>query len=312
MPGFTVHVVNTTAVKQYDGLKHSGDFSDARHLAHLLRRGFFRKVTFIRVRSGQSRQTERAVARSCVALTAPKRWNEGAHSLSDRGVPMATLDDEVRDLEAVVDTAGLDRFALLGRSQGGAISIRYAARHPDRVSRLVIIGGFARGALCRGAKSPSMENINAFCRVLEDGWGDENSALRQIWTSYAFPSASKEHQDAYNHMQRVACSPQDAARIHRSVSELDASADLASVQCPTLVLHNPDDALIPFEEGRLIASGIGGARLETFASRNHQPLPGEPAFDHVMRLIDEFLHVDVIHPPLYAMADRTADRRTRA
>jgi len=217
------------------------------------------------------------------------RYDGRGCGLSDRGVQMATLDDAVRDLEAVVDSAGLKCFALLGRSQGASIAIRYAAGHPDRVRRLVTLGGFLRGQRCRGEQSVSRESMEAFCRVLEEGWGKENSALRQIWTSYAFPGASIEQQDSFNQLQRVACSPQDAANIWRTGALYDATGDLPQVKCPTLVLHNPDDALVPFEEGRLIASGIQGARLETFTSRNHLPLPGEPAFEHVMGLIDEFL-----------------------
>lgn len=217
------------------------------------------------------------------------RYDGRGCGLSDRGVPMASLDDEVRDLEAVVDAAGLEHFALLGRSQGGAIAIRYAARHPERVSRLITIGGYARGALCRGERSIPVESIAAFCKVLEDGWGDANSAFRQVWTSRAFPGATSQQQDSYNEMQRLSCSPRDAAIIYRMNAEYDTSTDLSLVRCPTLVLHSPDDALIPFEEGRLIATKIQGALLEPFSSPNHQPLPGEPAFEQVMQRIDEFL-----------------------
>lgn len=220
------------------------------------------------------------------------RYDGRGCGLSDRGMPAATVDDEVRDLEAVVDAAGLDRFALLGRSQGAAVAIRFAALHPQRVSRLVIIGGQVRGSLRRGAQSSSLESVMAFCKVLEDGWGEANSALRQVWTSWAFPGATTAQQDDYNRMQRASCSPKGAATLNLMETQHDASADLAGIRCPTLVLHNPDDALVPFEEGRLAASMIPGARLETFASRNHQPLPGEPAFEQVLALIEAFLAED--------------------
>lgn len=217
------------------------------------------------------------------------RYDGRGYGLSDRNIPMASLDDEVRDLEAVVDAARLERFALLGRSQGGAIAICYAARHPERVSRLITIGGYARGALRRGDRSTPVESIAAFCKVLEYGWGDANSAFRQIWTSHAFPGATTQQRDSYNEMQRLSCSPRDAAIIYRMNQEYDASAELPFVRCPALILHSPEDALIPFEEGRLIASKIEGALLEPFSSPNHQPLPGEPAFQQVMNRIDEFL-----------------------
>jgi pimeloyl-ACP methyl ester carboxylesterase/DNA-binding winged helix-turn-helix (wHTH) protein len=217
------------------------------------------------------------------------RYDGRGCGLSDRGVPAWTLDDEVRDLEAVVDAAGLQQLALLGRSQGSCVCIRYASRHPDRVSRLVIIGGYARGSLRRGEASDSPENVEAFSRVILDGWGKENSALRQIWTSFAFPGATAEQQDSYNQLQRMACSPTEAAMIHRLTAQYDCTADLRDVRCPALVLHSPLDALVPYEEGRIIASAIPDARLETFASRNHQPLPGEPAFEQVMQRIESFL-----------------------
>jgi pimeloyl-ACP methyl ester carboxylesterase/DNA-binding winged helix-turn-helix (wHTH) protein len=217
------------------------------------------------------------------------RYDGRGWGLSDRGIDIGTLDDSVHDLEAVVDAAGLERFALFGRSQGGAISIRYAARHPDRVSHLLCEGAYARGALRRGDQSVRVPEFSAFCRLLEAGWGRDNAAFRQLITSLMFPGATAEQMQAFNQIQRVACSPQDAARIQRAMAEFDATADLDDVRCPTLVMHSPNDARVPFHEGRLIASRIRGARFEPFDSRNHTPLPGEPAFEQVNRLIDTFL-----------------------
>ena len=121
--------------------------------------------------------------------------------------------------------------------------------------------------------------------------------MRQILTTTLFPAATPEQIASFNHMQRVSSSPQDAATIHRMVAEYDASADLATVRCPTLVLHTPDDALVPFEEARLIAAGISGARLQTFASANHTPLPGEPAFEPAMQCIEQFLQEAIAAEP---------------
>jgi pimeloyl-ACP methyl ester carboxylesterase/DNA-binding winged helix-turn-helix (wHTH) protein len=235
------------------------------------------------------------------------RYDGRGCGLSDRDVQRVTLEQEVRDLEAVVDDAGLDRFALLGRSQGGAIAIRYAARHPERVSKLVVCGGFSRGGQRRGERSMSPTNTMAFCKLLEDGWGEPTSAFRQIWTSLVYPGATAEQQDAFNHLQGVACSPKQAAMMHRMIVEFDASADLQHVRCPTLVLHNPQDAIVPFEEGRLIASTIPGARLESFSSRNHMPLPEEPAFDQIIRRIDEFLLGDTSAHEGAALRTTTAE-----
>jgi pimeloyl-ACP methyl ester carboxylesterase len=209
--------------------------------------------------------------------------------LSDRGVAPATLQLAASDMAAVADAAGLRRFALLGISGGGAIAIRYAALHPERVSHLVLVGGYARGSLHRGAASITPQHLDAFCRLVEEGWAQDNAAFRQIMTSQMYPGASAEEMRSFNDMQRVSCTPHEAASIRRVFADADATAHLREVRCPTLVLHNPRDAMVPFEEGRLVASGIAGARLVPFESQNHVPLCGEPAFALMNRLIDEFV-----------------------
>ena len=218
------------------------------------------------------------------------RYDGRNWGLSDHGVAPATLERSVADMAAVAKEACLDRFALLGISGGGAISIRYAALHPERVTHLVLVGGCARGGLRRGAASISREHLDAFCQLVLEGWAQDNAAFRQIMTSQMYPGASAEEMCSFNHMQRMACSPQEAADIRRLIADYDAMACLPQVRCPTLVLHNPHDAMVPFEEGRLVASGIPGARLVPFESQNHVPLCEEPAFSRVHRLIDDFVH----------------------
>jgi pimeloyl-ACP methyl ester carboxylesterase len=217
------------------------------------------------------------------------RYDGRNWGLSDHGVAPATLERCSEDMAAVADAAGLERFALLGISGGGAISIRYAALHPERVSHLVLVGGCARGGLRRGAGSISREHLDAFCRLVEEGWAQDNDAFRQIMTSQMYPGASAEEMRSFNHMQRVACTPREAAQIRRLIADYDATSCLEHVRCPTLVLHNPRDAMVPFEEGRLVASSIPGARLVPFESENHVPLCGEPAYARMHRLIDEFV-----------------------
>ena len=217
------------------------------------------------------------------------RYDGRNWGLSDHGVAPATLERAASDMAAVADAAGLSRFALLGISGGGAISIRYAALHPERVTHLVLVGGCARGGLRRGAASITEQHLDAFCRLVIEGWAQDNAAFRQIMTSQMFPGASADEMRSYNEMQRVSCSPQEAANIRRLIAHYDVSKLLCNVQCPTLVVHNPNDAMVPFEEGRLIASTIVGARLVQFESQNHVPLCGEPAFAQMNRLIDEFV-----------------------
>jgi len=199
------------------------------------------------------------------------RYDGRGWGLSDRGFATWSLDEQVADLEAVVDSAGFDRFALWGRSGGGRIAIRYAARHPERVSHLIFEGAYARGPLRRGANSGSAETIDALRRLIEDGWCNDNPAVRQFITSYLFPGASVEQQRSFNQLQRVSCSPHEAAQFWEAGIDQDVSPELASIRSPTLVLHSPHDAAVPYEEGRLLAAGIAGARFE--AVREHEPPP---------------------------------------
>jgi pimeloyl-ACP methyl ester carboxylesterase/DNA-binding winged helix-turn-helix (wHTH) protein len=217
------------------------------------------------------------------------RYDGRGYGLSDTEIPPATLDQSVDDLDAVVESAGLDRFALLGTSGGAAVAIRYAARHPQRVTGLLLLGGYARGLLRRSQGSAAAENFNAMLRLLEDGWAQDNPAFRQLMTSLHWPGATLQQMQSFNELQRVSCGPKTAVDMLRRNAEFDASEDLSAVSCPTLVMHSPRDARVPFEEGRRIAAAISGARLEPFDSPNHTPLSGEPAFEHVQQLIEDFL-----------------------
>lgn len=217
------------------------------------------------------------------------RYDGRGYGLSDWDAAPASLDQSVDDLRAVVDAADQERFALIGVSTGSATAIRFAARHPHRVSTLILIGGCARGVLRRGASSTSAANFEALTRLIEDGWSRDNPAFRQLITSLHWPGANAEQMQSFNHLQRVSCTPHAAVALLRRDAEVDVTDDLGSVRCPTLVLHSPRDARVPFEEGRLIASSIHGARLEPFDSPNHLPLPGEPAFEVTLRHISAFV-----------------------
>jgi DNA-binding winged helix-turn-helix (wHTH) protein/pimeloyl-ACP methyl ester carboxylesterase len=215
------------------------------------------------------------------------RYDGRGTGLSDREVRAATLDEMVIDLETVVAAAGFNRFALLGMSGGAAVAIRYAARHPDKVSCLVLAAGSARGALHRGDPAITPASVEARARVIQDGWGRQNPAYRQIYTSLLYPGADPAQIQSFNQLQLDACSAETAAQMVRKLAEFDATADLPLIRCPTLVLHSPHDQ-VPFAEGRLCATLIPGARFEAFDSPNHLPLPGEPAFDRFWSHIEEF------------------------
>ncbi len=217
------------------------------------------------------------------------RYDSRGCGLSDHDATDASLDVLVGDLEAVVDAAKLDRFALLGTSQGGAISIAYAVRHPERVSHLVLLGAFARGPLRRNPTAEGRAAIEAEIKMIELGWGQDNPAYLQLFTNLLFPNATPEQARSFNDLQRMSCSPQQAARIVSGFSDIDASAYLPKVACPTLVLHTRGDMCAPFEEGLSMTSSIPGARLIPLETRSHVPTPGEPSFDRVLEEIGAFV-----------------------
>lgn len=217
------------------------------------------------------------------------RYDSRGTGLSDCAIDSLCLDDLVADLEAVVDAAGLERFALLGPSQGGAISIAYAARHPERVSHLILLDALARGRLVRQPTESAREVVEATARLVLAGWGKDNAAFRQMFTTEFFPNATREQHDSFNDLQRLSCTPEHARRLILAFATLDSSPGCPLIQCPTLVMHCIGDVRVPFEEGRFIASSIRGARFEPLDSLNHVPISGEPAFDEAIALINEFL-----------------------
>ena len=190
---------------------------------------------------------------------------------------------------ACLDAVGLDRFALLGISQGCAVSIAYAVRHPERVTRLVLYGGFAQGAAKRARTQAEREQLAAVLTLVRLGGGQENPAFRQIFTSQFVPQGTKEQIDWWNEMQRVSASPENAARFMVAVGDIDVTDLLPKVTVPTLVIHARDEARVPFDAGRRMAAGISGARLVSLSSRNHLILESEPAYAVFLDEIRSFL-----------------------
>ena len=194
----------------------------------------------------------------------------------------------VRDLEAVVDAAGLERFALFGASQGCAVSIAYAARHPERVSKLVLYGGFARGKRLRDDPTVIAQS-DALITLMRTGWGQENPAFRQVFTSLFVPGGTAEQMRWFNDLQRNTTSPENAVRIRLVSDWIDVRNLLPQITMPTLVLHCRDDAVQPFEEGRMMAAGIPGARFVCLEGRNHVILESDPGWSRFRQEIDSFL-----------------------
>lgn len=215
------------------------------------------------------------------------RYDERGCGLSDRTVENFSLQAWVADLEAVVDAAGLDRFALLGISHGGPIAIAYAARHPERVSHLALYGTYARGRLHRSAQA--REEADLLISLVRVGWGQANPVFRRVFTTLFVPDATSEQMDWFDELQRASASPETAARIRRLRGEVDVTALASQVAVPTMVLHARDDAVVPFAEGRLLAALIPGARFVPLKGRNHILLADEPAWAVFLAELGDFL-----------------------
>jgi len=203
------------------------------------------------------------------------RYDARGNGLSDWDVDDISLDAWVGDLESVVAATQLKRFPLLGVSQGCAISIAYAVRHPERVSHLILYGGFALGA---SKQSPEdREKRHAMATLMRLGWGMDNPAFRQMFTALFIPEGTKEQMDWFNELQKKTTSPECATRYFEAVGNFDIRDLLAQVTAPTLVMHVRGDALAPIEVGRQMAAGIPGARFVALPGRNHLFLKNEPA-----------------------------------
>jgi pimeloyl-ACP methyl ester carboxylesterase/DNA-binding winged helix-turn-helix (wHTH) protein len=216
------------------------------------------------------------------------RYDARGNGLSDREVDDISFEAFVRDLEAVVEATGLERFPLLGLSQGAAVSVAYAVRHPGRVTHLVLYGGFARGRRRRGSQQ-EIASADAVATLMRQGWGQDNPAFRQLFTSLFIPGATPEQVQWYNDLQRITTSPDNAVRLREAIDRIEISDLLAQVTVPTLVLHCRDDALQPFEEGRRLAAGIPRARFVALEGRNHMMLEGEPAWFRFLDEVRDFL-----------------------
>ena len=216
------------------------------------------------------------------------RYDERGNGLSDWEVADLSLAAFVRDLETVADSLGLDRFPLLGISQGGAVSIEYAARHPERVSHLILLGAYAAG--WRYFATPEeAATREAVITLAEHGWGQSNSVYRQLFSQTFMPSASYEELDWFNDFQRRTASPTNAVRFLRAFADIDVRHRLADVHCPTLVLHARGDQRVPIVQAIELAAAIPGASLVTLDTCNHIPLSREPATARIVECIHSFL-----------------------
>ena len=223
------------------------------------------------------------------------RFDERGHGLSDRNVTDHSLEMRVADLEAVADHAGLDRFAMLAMAQGGPVSVEYAARHPERLSRLVFYATYA-GAL-GNATPEEIEMDNAFQALIKVGWERPTPEFRRVFTSLMIPDATEEQMRWLDELQRMATDADTAVLARAKRREADVRHLLPQLDLPALVVHSRGDRMNNFEEARYLAAHIPGARLVALESKNHILLEDEPAWPVFLREVEAFLAEDRVDPP---------------
>jgi DNA-binding winged helix-turn-helix (wHTH) protein/pimeloyl-ACP methyl ester carboxylesterase len=216
------------------------------------------------------------------------RYDERGNGMSQRDVDDVSFDTWVQDLETIVDAAALERFALLGISRGAAIAIAYAVRHPERVSKLVLYGGFATGLNHYGTRE-DLESRRALCSLIRLGWGQSNPAFSKVFTCRFLPHATPAHEAWFDELQRVSTSPENAARLMQVDDDIDVRPLLPQVRVPTLVIHCDDDRAVLPERGHELAASIPGARYVSLPSSNHLPMDNEAAWSMLLEELGRFL-----------------------
>ncbi len=212
------------------------------------------------------------------------RYDSRGCGLSDRNARDLSFETWVQDFECVVEAASFRRFSLLATCQGGPIAIEYAARHPQRVSRLILYGTYARGRLRWDDRPNEVEKARLLLDLTRLGWGRENHAFLQVWAAHFQPGGTLEHLRSWCEQQRAATSADVAVRLLEIGWNVDVRQAARKIKCPVLIVHPERDAVVPVDEGRMLASLIPDCRFVPLDSENHMPLPEEPAWP---RLLDE-------------------------
>ena len=214
------------------------------------------------------------------------RFDQRGSGLSERSVPKQSFDIWVNDLAEIVNHLKLDKFDLLGISQGGPIAASYMASNPGRVKHFIGFGTYARGRMARG---DAKEEFEALLTLTRAGWGRNNPAYRQMFTSRFMPGATIGQMGWFNDLQRISTSPENAADVMEVTAQIDVLDLLGRIDVPTLILHARDDAQVPFEQGREFASLVPDARFVPFDGSNHLLLESEPAWQQVLEEVRAFL-----------------------
>ena len=216
------------------------------------------------------------------------RFDQRGNGSSDLDPLEITFNSFVEDMEAVVNESKIDKFPILGVSQGCAVSIAYAIRNPNKVSHLILIGGFARGKGQRG--DPSYEEKSKMEQtMILSGWEDENPAFRQFFTTSMIPEGSKEQMDSFNNIMKIATSAENAAKISRVNDQINVSDILSKLEIPTIIFHCTDDARVPISEGKFMAANIKNSKFVPIRSKNHVLLETEHGWNLFKEEVTKFL-----------------------
>jgi DNA-binding winged helix-turn-helix (wHTH) protein/predicted esterase len=210
------------------------------------------------------------------------RYDGRGTGLSDRNVPYVSDATFMLDLEAVVRALELDRFSLLGISGGAATAIQYAVQHPDRVSKLVLFGGYPLGRSKRGAPEEAEALVTMMNRP--EYW--------RAFLSLFMPSGSAEEVNRLLADHQASVSPDVSKKIRLRVDEIDIVDLLPRVRVPTIIFHSRHDNVVPFEQGRLLAASIPNAKFIALESENHALLAREPAWTEFVTEMEKFLGED--------------------
>jgi DNA-binding winged helix-turn-helix (wHTH) protein/pimeloyl-ACP methyl ester carboxylesterase len=219
------------------------------------------------------------------------RYDERGNGLSDWNVQDFSFEAWCRDFEQLIDELKLEKFSLLGISQGAAVSVWYAARYPERVEKLILYGSFARGWTKRNIPG-EIERRNALLTLVRLGWGNDNPAFRQMFATIFMPDGTAEHQQWYNELQRVCTSPENAVQLLNAGGHIDVVDQLTKVKCSALVIHCTGDEVVPIAEGRLVAARIPRSQFVQLPGRNHLVIHTEPAWPIFVRSLSEFMGWD--------------------
>ncbi|MGO1228901.1 alpha/beta fold hydrolase [Brachybacterium sp.] len=232
------------------------------------------------------------------------RYDARGNGLSDRNPVDYSLAALLADLEAVVDAARLPSFALFGMSQGGAVAVEYARRHPERVTHLILLGAYGRGIVARNPGAAILEEMELELQMIKVGWGRADPIYRRVITSSFIPGASETQMRWFDDLERRSMTPEAAVASSIGRANVDVSASARAVTAPTLVLHADGDRSVPFEEGRRLAGLIPGARLVSLHGKNHILLADEPAWDEFIDEVTAFAGAAPVKPPSASLTSR--------